>query len=121
MSKPKQLGQWQIQHGILKKKSRELSQQEALSYTEAAKKEERIFNANMTKQEIDDVEKLAANLANPNADKTDNWKEGYLYAKETLYTEEDMIDAFYDGWLSKDLIWKVAKKLFKESLKESKK
>jgi hypothetical protein len=39
----------------------------------------------------DDVEKLAANLANPNGDKTDNWKEGYLYAKETLYTEEQVV------------------------------
>jgi len=39
----------------------------------------------------DDVEKLAANLANPNGDKTDNWEEGYLYAKETLYTEEQVI------------------------------
>jgi hypothetical protein len=39
----------------------------------------------------------------------------------TLYTEEDMLNAFYDGWLSKDLIWKVAKKLFKESLKQPKK
>ena len=67
----------------------------------------------------DDVEKLAANLANPNADKTDNWKEGYLYAKKTLYTEEDMLNALYKGWsLSKDLIWKEAKKQFKESLKK---
>ena len=46
---------------------------------------------------------------------------GYNKAKETLYTEEDMLNAFYDGWLSKDLIWKVAKKLFKESLKQPKK
>jgi hypothetical protein len=69
---------------------------------------------------VNDVEKLAANLANPNADKTDNWKEGYLYAKETLYTEEDMLDAFYEGWEAKNLIWKEAKKQFKESLKEFK-
>jgi hypothetical protein len=47
--------------------------------------------------------------------------DGYNKAKETLYTEEDMLNAFYDGWLSKDLIWKVAKKLFKESLKQPKK
>ena len=45
----------------------------------------------------------------------------YDTTKETLYTEEDMLNAFYDGWLSKDLIWKVAKKLFKESLKQPKK
>ena len=45
----------------------------------------------------------------------------YDTTKETLYTEEDMLNAFYDGWLSKDLIWKVAKKLFKESLKQHKK
>ncbi len=32
----------------------------------------------------EEIEKAAANLANPNADKTDNWKEGYLYAKEQL-------------------------------------
>jgi hypothetical protein len=49
------------------------------------------------------------------------FKLGYNKAKETLYTEEDMLNAFYDGWLSKDLIWKVAKKLFKESLKQPKK
>ena len=47
--------------------------------------------------------------------------DGYKKSKETLYTEEDMLNAFYDGWLSKDLIWKVAKKLFKESLKQPKK
>jgi hypothetical protein len=47
--------------------------------------------------------------------------DGYNKTKETLYTEEDMLNAFYDGWLSKDLIWKVAKKLFKESLKQPKK
>jgi hypothetical protein len=45
----------------------------------------------------------------------------FYTCKETLYTEEDMLNAFYDGWLSKDLIWKVAKKLFKESLKQEKK
>jgi len=33
---------------------------------------------------VNELEKLAANLANPNADKTDNWKEGYLYAEEQL-------------------------------------
>jgi len=35
--------------------------------------------------------------------------------------EVDLLNAFYDGWLSKDLVWKVAKKLFKESLKQGKK
>jgi hypothetical protein len=41
--------------------------------------------------------------------------------QETLYTEEDMLNAFYQGWEAKNLIWKEAKKQFKESLKEFKK
>ena len=45
----------------------------------------------------DDVEKLAANLANPNVDKTENWKEGYLYAKENTYTEEQVREAIMWG------------------------
>jgi hypothetical protein len=40
---------------------------------------------------------------------------------DTVYTEEDMLDAFYEGWEAKNLIWKEAKKQFKESLKEFKK
>jgi hypothetical protein len=54
----------------------------------------------------DDVEKLAANLANPNGDKTDNWKEGYLYAKETLYTEEQVRELlyYYDLEIKKHLL-----------------
>ena len=47
--------------------------------------------------------------------------DGYNKAKETLYTEEDMLNAFYEGWESKNLIWKEAKKQFKESLKDFKK
>jgi hypothetical protein len=75
----------------------------------------------------DDVEKLAAKCGSPFFDEKSaeyacyGFKQGYNKAKETLYTEEDMLNAFYDGWLSKDLIWKVAKKLFKESLKQPKK
>jgi hypothetical protein len=41
--------------------------------------------------------------------------------QETFYTDEDMLNAFYTGYLSKDLIWELAKKLFKESLKQPKK
>jgi hypothetical protein len=39
-----------------------------------------------TKQEISDeeIEKAAANLANPNADKTDNWIEGAKWYREKL-------------------------------------
>jgi hypothetical protein len=48
------------------------------------------------------------------------WKDGYKKAKETLYTEEDMLDAFYEGWEAKGLIWREAKKQFKESIKEFK-
>jgi hypothetical protein len=49
------------------------------------------------------------------------FERGYNLAKETLYTEEDMLNAFYQGWEAKNLIWKDAKKQFKESLKQPKK
>jgi hypothetical protein len=60
-------------------------------YTEAAKKAERILNANMMKKETDDVDKLAHQY-NP-VMKLDaefiraGFKAGYNKAKETLYTE----------------------------------
>ena len=41
---------------------------------------------------------------------------------DTVYTEEDLLNALYEGWESgrKGVIWSKAKKQFKESLKESK-
>jgi len=60
----------------------------------------------------DDVEKLAANLANPNADKTDNWKEGYLYAKESLYTEEQVQKMIDDALTNYQIGWADRKKQF---------
>ena len=51
-----------------------------------------------TKQEI---EYLAANLANPNVCKTTNWIEGYTQCQEDMsdkkYTEEDLMSAFNAG------------------------
>jgi hypothetical protein len=67
--------------------------QETLTYTEAAKKEERIFNSTMmSKQET--LEEAAANLADPNLCKTDNWIAGANWMAERMYSEEDMREAF---------------------------
>ena len=66
--------------------------QETLTYTEAAKKEERIFNSTMvSKQET--LEEVAANLADPNLCKTDNWIAGAKWQAERMYSEEDMFTA----------------------------
>jgi hypothetical protein len=72
-------------------------------YTEAAKKAERILNANMMKKETDDVDKLAHQY-NP-VMKLDaefiraGFKAGYLKAKETLYTEEQVWQAAFDAYV----------------------
>jgi hypothetical protein len=64
--------------------------QETLTYTEAAKKEERIFNSTMmSKQET--LKEAAANLADPNLCKTDNWIAGAKWQQERMYSEEDVI------------------------------
>jgi hypothetical protein len=64
--------------------------QETLTYTEAAKKEERIFNSTMmSKQET--LEEAAANLADPNLCKTDNWIAGANYQAERMYSEEEVV------------------------------
>jgi hypothetical protein len=64
-------------------------EQETLTYTEAAKKEERIFNSTMmSKQET--LEEAAANLADPNLCKTDNWIAGAKYQAERMYSEEEV-------------------------------
>jgi hypothetical protein len=71
-----------------------------------------------------DVEKELDEMGEPDDDFQQTYKvgfeEGYNKAKETLYTEEDMLDAFYEGWEAKGLIWREAKKQFKESIKEFK-
>ena len=41
------------------------------------------------------VDILAGNLANPNADKTENWKEGYLWAESTHFNDEQIREAMY--------------------------
>jgi hypothetical protein len=70
--------------------------QETLTYTEAAKKEERIFNSTMmSKQET--LEEAAANLADPNLCKTDNWIAGANWMAERMYSEEDLREAFRQG------------------------
>lgn len=44
----------------------------------------------------EEIEQLAANLANPNVCKTTNWIEGYTQCQEDMadkkYTEEDVIN-----------------------------
>jgi hypothetical protein len=68
--------------------------QETLTYTEAAKKEERIFNSTMiSKQET--LEEAAANLADPNLCKTDNWIAGANYQAERMYSEEEVYDILF--------------------------
>jgi hypothetical protein len=41
------------------------------------------------------VDILAGNLANPNADRTENWKEGYLWAESTHFNDEQIREAMY--------------------------
>lgn len=61
-----------------------------------------------TKEEI---EQLAANLANPNVCKTTNWIEGYNQCQEDIadkkYTEEDMIKFAFDTYCYISGIMKV--------------
>ena len=40
------------------------------------------------------IEKAAANLADPNLCKTDNWIEGAKWMQERMYSEEDLKEAF---------------------------
>ena len=47
----------------------------------------------------EEIEQLAANLANPNVCKTTNWIEGYTQCQEDMadkkYTEEDVINLMF--------------------------
>jgi hypothetical protein len=45
------------------------------------------------------IEEVAANLADPNLCKTDNWIAGANWQAERMYSEEDMRKAFYEGWI----------------------
>ena len=45
----------------------------------------------------DEIIKAAANLANPNVCKTDNWIEGAKWQAERMYSEEDMREAYMVG------------------------
>ena len=49
----------------------------------------------------EEIEQLAANLANPNVCKTTNWIEGYTQCQEDMadkkYTEEDLREAINVG------------------------
>ena len=41
------------------------------------------------------IEKAAANLADPNLCKTDNWIEGAKWQQERMYSEEEVLDLLY--------------------------
>ena len=43
------------------------------------------------------LEETAANLADPNLCKTDNWIAGAKWAQERMYSEEDMRKAYDQG------------------------
>ena len=47
------------------------------------------------------IEKAAANLADPNLCKTDNWIEGAKWQAERMYSEEDMIS--YSNYVLKQV------------------
>jgi hypothetical protein len=82
---------WKYKYGTVI--PQEEPKQETLTYTEAAKKEERIFNSTMmSKQET--LEEAAANLADPNLCKTDNWIAGAKWQAERMYSEEEVMDMF---------------------------
>ena len=43
------------------------------------------------------IEKAAANLADPNLCKTDNWIEGAKWMQERMYSEEEVRLAYFQG------------------------
>ena len=63
------------------------------------------------------IEVAAGNLADPNICKTENWIAGANYQAEKMYTEEDVKNAFLDGWQLRDVdlpFPKAKKKWFEE-------
>jgi len=44
------------------------------------------------------LEEAAANLADPNICKTDNWIAGAKYQAERMYSEEDLKEAYKKGY-----------------------
>ena len=49
------------------------------------------------------IEEVAANLADPNLCKTDNWIAGAKWQAERMYSEEDLKSAFFNGGGMKDI------------------
>ena len=74
------------------------------------------------------IEKAAANLADPNLCKTDNWIEGAKWQQERMYNEEEVefiVKIFNRYWFEnnpehednlKD--WELSKKLFEQFKKK---
>jgi hypothetical protein len=85
---------------------KEEPKQETLSYTEAAKKDERIFNSTMMKQET--IDEVALNIIPDKS--TSGWIDsfgaterigfikGAKYQAERMYSEEDMFE--FSQWIS---------------------
>ena len=69
---------------------------------------------------VDEIKEAAANLADPNICKTENWIAGANYQAEKMYTEEDVKNAFLDGWQLRDgdLPFPKAKKKWFEEFKK---
>jgi hypothetical protein len=68
----------------------------------------------------EEIKEAAANLADPNICKTENWIAGANYQAEKMYTEEDVKNAFLDGWQLRDgdLPFPKAKKKWFEEFKK---
>jgi len=66
------------------------------------------------------LEEVAGNLADPNICKTENWIAGANYQAEKMYTEDDVKNAFLDGWQLRDgdLPFPKAKKKWFEEFKK---
>ena len=72
--------------------------QETLTYTEAAKKEERIFNSTMmSKQETleEAANRLFYTVGNEGISSIDSFMKGANYQSERMYSEEEVLDLLY--------------------------
>jgi hypothetical protein len=95
--------------------------QETLTYTEAVKKEERIFNSIMMKQET--LEEAAEKYVKSDLKKTplywlfhDTFKDGAKWQAKRMYSEEDMIN--FHKWAYQKNRIEESDKTTKELLKE---
>jgi hypothetical protein len=76
--------------------------QESLTYSEASKKEERIFNTKMIKRET--LREAADNWVEKPVIGTrrESFIAGAKWQAERMYSEEDMSKAFFQGWVTRE-------------------